>query len=256
MSASGPVKPASEELRDLVAQAVAVEYLEYRKCKPEKETSSDRKPTWLQLFDSVGFAAMITVVLGSIGGGIITVKLQDYAKQREQRAANIHLDHDRVITAYKEHLDRERRVVDEMFQKLGRFVDASRDLTTLSRKEFCEHCDDSKMPVRLVRKKQDVVDRYNAAMVEWNSNSLRLGMLLQLEHNNDAALLSEWRQVCDASELYAECADRWRTKHDDLEFHEMLQACVPVRNELNEKLQVFTQRIVFLRNSPLTVSGN
>jgi hypothetical protein len=249
MSSSNPATPPSEELRELVTQAVAIEYLRYQDSTVEKDTPAAPKAAWLMLFESVGFAAMVTVVLGSIGGAIITYELQKYAQQREQNVADIRLDHDRKLSTYNQHLDRERSVVDEMFQKLGSFVDASRDLTTLSRKEFCEDCGHQGVSKHLVREKQSVSDKYDNAMINWNSNRLRLGMLLQLEHNNDEALLKEWKELCDAAELYAECADRWRTKHNDLEFHEMLQACVPVRSQLDLTLQIFTRRIVSLRNS-------
>jgi hypothetical protein len=241
--------PTADELRELVAQAIAMDYLEYRRTAAERKLNAERKATWLQLFESAGFAALVTVVLGGIAGGFITFKLQEYAKQRDTRAATAQLQHDQQLAAFKEHLDRERMVVDEMFLRLGKFVDASRDLTTLSRKEFCDECDRSGTHKRLASEKQEIVKRYNDETIEWNTNRLRLGMLLQLEHDNDDVLLREWQQTSDAAEAYAECADRWRTKHDNLEFHEALQGCVPVRDELYGTLQTFTQRIVSLRNS-------
>jgi hypothetical protein len=251
MAASNPPTPppTADELRELVAHAVAIEYLEYRKTAAEKKLSSDRKPTWLQLFESVGFAALVTVVLGGFAGGFITFQLQQYAKLRDTQAAAAQLQHDQKLTAFKEHLDRERMVVDEMFLRLGKFVDASRDLTTLSRKEFCDECDRSGTHKRLESEKQEIVKRYNDETIEWNTNRLRLGMLLQLEHDNDVDLLREWQQTSDEAEAYSECADRWRTKYDNLEFHEALKACVADRDELYSTLQTFTQRIVSLRNS-------
>lgn len=175
---------------------------------------------------------------------IRTFELQEYAKSRERQAGQIRLDHDRELTAFKEHLDRERKVVDEMFLRLGKFVDASRDLTTLSRKEFCEACNGNALPKGVISEKQEIVKRYNEATVDWNSKRLRLGMLLQLEHDNDDVLLKRWKETSDAAEDYAECADRWRTKHNDLDFHEALQACTVVRDQLTEVLQAFTKRIV------------
>lgn len=244
--------PRTGELRDLVAQAVAIEYLRYRERPPDKRPDSEQKPTWLKLFETTGFAALVTVVLGGIAGGLITSKLQESARSRERQAAIARLDHDRELAAFKEHLDRERKVVDEMYLRLGKFVDASRDLTTLSRKEFCEGCNRAGLTKRLISQKQEVVKRYDDAMIEWNTNRLRLGMLLQIEHDNDSELLRAWKQTCDAAEAYAECADRWRTKYNSLEFHEALKACVPVRDTLNGAVQGFTQRVVFLRNSSST----
>ena len=129
-----PGQPPSEDLRDLLTQAMAVEYLRGRQ-SPHEKKETDKKPAWLQLFESAGFAALVTVLVGGIAGGIITGKLQDSAKARDAQAATIRLAHDRKLSAFTEHLARERKVVDEMYLKLGKFVDASRDLTTLSRKE-------------------------------------------------------------------------------------------------------------------------
>lgn len=249
MSAPSPPTPPADELRDLVAQALSLDYLRSRQNTGKQEPAPERKPAWLQLFESAGFAALVTVVLGGIAGGLITFELQEYAKNRERQTADARLEHDRNLTAFKEHLDRERKVVDEMFLRLGKFVDASRDLTTLSRKEFCEKCDRGAGAKADISEIREVVNRYNVATIDWNANRLRLGMLLQLEHNNDAELLQGWKETCDAAEAYAECADRWRTKYNNLEFHEALKACGPVRDTLDGGLQVFIHRIVELRNS-------
>jgi len=249
MAAPSSPTPPADELRDLVAQAVALDYLRYRESASQKEEAAKGKPAWLQLFESAGFAALITVVLGGIAGGLITFELQEYAKKRERQVAEARLEHDRSMTAFKEYLDRERKVVDEMFLRLGKFVDASRDLTTLSRKEFCETCARSGARNRDTSEIQKIVNKYNEATVDWNANRLRLGLLLQLEHNNDAELLRGWKETSDAAEAYAECAERWRTKYNNLEFHEALNACGSVRDTLDGKLGLFTRRIVELRNT-------
>jgi hypothetical protein len=249
MATPVPPIPPNEDLRDLLAQAVAVEYLRFHQLSPQKKEEPAKKPTWLQLFESAGFAALVTVLVGGIAGAVITGKLQASAKMRDSQAATSRLDHDQRLSAFNEHLARERTVVDEMYLKLGKFVDASRDLTTLSRKEFCEECARSRLPDRVIKAKQGVVDRYDAATIEWNSNWLRLGMLLQLEHNNDKVLLDEWKRTSDAAEKYAECADRWRTKYNNLEIHEALKACAPDREALDDAVQAFTKRIVELRVS-------
>lgn len=253
MGSSSPPTPPTEELRDLLAQAIAVEFLRYSKNPPEKKPEIDTKPIWLQLFESAGFAALVTVLLGGIAGGVITWILQRHAKERDSQAAAIQLKHDREFAAYKEHLDRERNVVEELYQRLGKFVDASRDLTTLSRKEFCEECQRLRLSDRISKQKQAVVDRYDTAMIEWNSNRLRLEMLLQLEHDNDKELLAEWKRASEAAEQYSECADRWRTKYNQLEIHESMKACTASHERLDMAVQALTKRIVELRASAQTV---
>lgn len=229
MASPTPPVPPNQELRDLLTQAVTTDYLRYKQGESDKKLETRTKPVWLQLFESAGFAALVTVLVGGIAGAVITAMLQQYGKKRDAQVAEIRLEHDRRFAAYKEHLDRERKVVEEMYLRLGKFVDASRDLTTLSRREFCEECQKHRLPDRVIKEKQGVLDRYDAATIDWNSNRLRLGMLLQLEHGNDTELLGNWKRTSDAAEQYAECADRWRTKYDRLEIHEALNACAPSR---------------------------
>jgi hypothetical protein len=247
VSGRTPPRPTNEELRDLVLQALALEYLHYRDHPSENKPDADKKPLWLQLFESAGFAALVTVLVGGLAGAVITSMLQRYGKERDARVAESRLEHDRQVTAYRQHLDRERQVVDEMYLRLGKFVDASRDLTTLSRREFCEECQKTPLPKRVVTEKQGVLDRYDSAMVDWNSNRLRLGMLLQLEHQNDRELLDDLEKASDAAERYAECADRWRTKYDQLEIHEALKACEQSHRSVDESVQLLTNRILTLR---------
>ncbi len=64
--------PPNEELRDLLARAVALEYLRSRDYPTDKSQETKTKPVWLQLFESAGFAALVTVLLGGIAGAIIT----------------------------------------------------------------------------------------------------------------------------------------------------------------------------------------
>jgi hypothetical protein len=242
-----PPVPPDQELRDLLARAVALEYLRAKQNPPEKKAEDEKKPIWLQLFESAGFAALVTVLVGGIAGAVITGMFQQYGKERDAQAAASRLEHDRKVAAYNQHLDRERKVVDEIYLKLGKFVDASRDLTTLSRKEFCEDCPKQRLSAHMIKEKLGVVERYDAATIEWNSNRLRLGMLLQLEHENDKDLLDDWKKTSEAAEQYAECADRWRTKYNRLEIHEALKACTPSRGRLDEAAQALTKRIVELR---------
>lgn len=254
MSNPTPPIPANEELRDLLLKALALDYLKQRE-KSSGSPSKDTKPLWLQLFESAGFAALVTVIVGGIAGGVITAMLQHSEKERDAQAAEIRLDHDRQVAAYKEHLDRERKVVEEMYLRLGKFVDASRDLTTLSRIEFCQECQRTPLSPHVIKEEQGVLDRYDAAMIEWNSNRLRLGMLLQLEHENDKELLDDWEKASDAAEMYAECADRWRTKYNRLAIHEALKACELPHRAVDDTVQVLTNRIVTLRLSAPAAPG-
>jgi hypothetical protein len=235
--------PKPSELRDLVSEALAIEYL-----KSRQKPVSEPKPRWLQLFESSGFVALVTVLLGGIAGGYITFTLQDKAKERDQQTSARQLRHDRELAAFNDHLDRERKIVYEFLTVLGGVVDASRGLAHLSREEWADDHQPPAAAQRIAKARHDVVQRYNDATAAWDANRLRLGMLLQLEHNNDAALSQAYRNTCDKAEAYALCADRWRQKHTNLSASEAEQACADVRQELDSSVKVFTDRLLALRS--------
>ncbi len=239
--------PKREDLRELLSDALALEYLKSREKPP-----AEQKPKWLQLFESAGFVALVTVILGGIVGGYITFKLQDRAKEREQHAAALQLQHDRDLAAFNDHLDRERKIVDEFLSVLGGLVDASRGLAHLSREEWADDHKPAAEVQRLEKGRHDIVQRYNDATAKWDANRLRLGMLLQLEHNNDPGLFQAYRDTCTKAELYALCADRWRMVHTNLTAEEAENACSELRQDLDGSVKAFTDRILALRSQATT----
>jgi hypothetical protein len=241
--------PKPSDLRDLVSEALALEYL-----KSQQKPATEPKPRWLQLFESSGFVALITVLLGGIVGGYITFTLQDKAKERDQLAAARQLQHDRELAAFNDHLDRERKIVDEFLTVLGRLVDTSAGLVHLSREEWAEDHKPAAEAQRLAKGKHDIVQRYNEATAVWDANRLRLGMLLQLEHDNDSALSQAYRDTCDKAEGYAVCADRWRQKHTNLTASEAEQGCAAFHQDLDSSVRAFTDRLLALR-SQAVVAG-
>lgn len=241
--------PTPSEIRDLLSEALAVEYL-----KSRQTSVSEPKPRWLQLFESSGFVALVTVLLGSIAGGIITFKLQDKAKERDHEAAVRQLQHDRELAAFNDHLDRERKIVNEFLTILGGVVDASRGLAHLSREEWAV---DHKTPPeaqRIAKERHDIVQKYNEATAAWDANRLRIGMLLQLEHGNDPVLAQAYRSTCEKAEAYALCADRWRQVHTNLAASEAELGCADDLQNLDSSVKAFTDRLLTLR-SQVTLTG-
>jgi len=242
------VRPKSEaELRDLVTQAIALEYLKY-----QRPSSHESKPKWLQLFESSGFVAIVTVVLGGLVGSLVTSRFQEKSKQREQQVARIQLEHDRSLAAFNEHLDRERKIVDEMLAKVGGLADTARGLSQLSRAEWSGKDQPAAEQARLAQERHKIVERYNQATAAWDADRLRLGILLGLEHDNNPELLEAWRNAGIKVEAYSVCCDRWRMKHNDLAAHEAEQGCSEVLKELDSALTMFTDRLIALRKSHTT----
>ena len=170
------------------------------------------------------------------------------AEEREEANAQIQRQHDRELADFNAHIERERAIVDEAFRKLGDFVDSAHSLAGLSRKEWRGEGVGPEERKIIETEKRKVVSRFNETANSWDADKLRLGLLLQLEHNNDAQLQNDWSKTCTAAEAYAQCADRWRTAYDNLEPHEAVRACEGRYGDLEQALGEFTNRVIYLRS--------
>ena len=230
-------------LHEELLELLALDLLKHR------ESKSETKPKWLQLFESAGFAALVTVVIGGLAGAYITSTLQEKSKEREHLVSVQQLEHDRSLAEFNNHLERERKTVDEVFLNLGTFVNASTDLAALSLKEWNTQAgEDEKRRGLLIDERAKVIRDFTKAAQKWHSDRFRLGMELQLEHNNDSELSKDWEVVSGAVQAYAECADRWRSKYDNLDPHEFRRACEQIRNELDVAVHSMTDSLIALRN--------
>jgi hypothetical protein len=226
--------PPQGDLRDLLTQALALEYLKKSDQEPKEE-----KPLWLQLMETTGFATLVTVLIGGLIGTGLTYTFQSWAKDREQSLANLQLRRDRDLAAFNQHLDRERKTVDEMAQKIGALIDGASDLADLSRKEWNK-------PDR-ARDRNTIVARFNKAASQWNANRVRLSVLLELEHDSDPDLRRAFSGISKSADEFAQCADRWRAMFTTLSAREAQNGCAEFRDKLDGAITTFADRLVILR---------
>jgi len=164
---------------------------------------------------------------------------QSWEKEREQNSAIAQLRRERELAAFNQHLERERKTVDEMTQKLGTFVDASADLAELSRTEW--------NGPNKQGEREKIVNRYNVASQQWLSDRVRLSLLLQLENDNDPELRNSFKTISDRADDYAHCADRWRTLYSDLNSSDAQKACHDFRANLDGAINSFAEKLTDLR---------
>jgi hypothetical protein len=218
--------------------------LEYLRAR--ESSTKETKPTWLKVLESAGFVALVTVIIGGLVGSAVTYLFQMLSKEREQSAAATVSEKQRELADFRQHLERERTVIDTMSQELGVYIDASEDLATLSRSEW-------NTPKRREQRKE-IVKKFNRAETEWSSDRIRLSLLLQLEHDNDPNLLSYFKAISQKADAYARCADRWRTRYIDLSADEARKACGDFRSSLDGAIFDFSGRLVTLRMRSVTAS--
>jgi hypothetical protein len=226
--------PSIDELRDLVTQAIALEYL-----KQKGADTKDKKPRWLQVMETTGFATLVTVLIGGLIGTGVTYMFQTWAKDRELSLAAAQSRRERDLSAFNQHLDRERKTVDEMSQKLGAFVDGASDLAELSRREWNK--------ANRAKDRHEIVRRFNNAASQWHADRVRLSLLLELEHDTDPDLRKDFGVISERADTYARCADRWRTLFTTLSASEAQRACEEFRDKLDAAITAFADRMVVLR---------
>jgi len=227
-----PTNP--NDLRELLTQALALEYL-----KARQHDTKDKKPLWLQILETTGFATLVTVLIGGLVGTGLTYLFQAKSKERELSLTMAQSQRDRELAAFNQHLDRERATVDEMSAKLGAFVEEASDLAELSREEWNRP--------NQKKARHDIVERFNAAQSHWHSDRVRLGVLLELEHNADPDLRASFKDISKKADAYAQCADRWRTRNTDLTATDAQSACASFRDGLDIAISIFADRLTILR---------
>ncbi len=237
---STPPSPLSrDDLRDLLTEAVALEYLKFSEKKSSEKDAKEQKPLWLQVMESTGFATLVTVLIGGLIGTGVTYMFQAWAKDREQSLSIAQSHRERDLAAFNQHLDRERKTIDEMALKLGAFVDGASDLAELSRREWNKR--------NRAKDRHDIVRHFNNAASQWHADRVRLSLLLELEHETDPELRKDFRAISERVDEYARCADRWRTVYITLSATEAQNACVGFRNNLDAVIATFADRLVTLR---------
>jgi hypothetical protein len=218
------------ELRELLNQALAVEFIKAK--KPEA------KANWLEALNSATVAALVTVCFGTILGAFLSSVIQE--KSRKNDAA---------LATYKEYLERERGVVEKVFQVVGTLEDAADNMIALTGDDFDIRNVSGKRREEVEGIRLEVIRAYNTADAHWHEQQMQLGLEMAIEHQNDAAVISAWQDVSvDLTDL-SDCAKRWPNTHPTpVDASQQKAACGQFRGKLDKDLRALTQGIVTARS--------
>lgn len=225
-----PTDWSDSELRSLLNQALAIEFIKATKA-PESKTH------WLNVLNSSTIAALITVVLGTVFGSLLSSSIQEKSKKNDTQLAS-----------YKEYLERERQVVEKVFQTIGAVQAASENLIASTGEDFNTTQGTSKEKEAVKKTKQQILQDYNTADTRWHTQELQLGLEMDLEHQNDPAVISAWQNVSAEMTGVSDCAKRWVNTTTTLTTLAMQrEACSESRKKLSQDLLGLTQSIVAAR---------
>ena len=202
---------------------------------------------WLDLLQSSAGVALITVVIGTIGGTLITAILQHYARNRETRTL-----------AYSEFLRLQRQTVNDAFVLIGKSVAASQDVATISSKPFYTGPGDNLDKVQeqeLLTRKNAITEAFNKADTEWRQQRETVGLLLHL-YNNDDSVVHAWDNTAAAVTHLMDCEGQFNLRYRDgksfASIEEAHAACAAEKQSLSEAEKSLTVALSTLQRAALT----
>jgi hypothetical protein len=192
----------------------------------EEEVSS--KPNWLRFLESTGGAAIITVMLGTLGGAIITGIIQSHNQRQEARRLSL-----------SEYIKGEHDTVKSAFDMIGECIAASENLNAITTSGFNPANFPSGHQRNLVlAQKENLRNGFNKTEEHWRATRESLTLNMRYYNGDDKDVDSAWDLAGNTVSTYMDCQDAWYTKHmgsfADLDVAE--QACGSERKSLDSAL--------------------
>lgn len=199
----------SDEQKAIIAhEKFIAEVLKYR-LPPAQD--SKPKSKWSLIFETVGGAALITVLVGGIFGGLITALVQFNQKEREFQQTWLKARGDMALAASKEYRDKELETVSQAYDLLGRCIAVSDDLIYLTNPVFDPNkYEDSRS---IEEQRVTMIKNYNSCTREWREQHEKMRLLISYYHNGDPKLSEAWKKVQESATNYMDCGHGWYLAH-------------------------------------------
>lgn len=224
-------KPTPEQQAALEQQAFVEALLNIRSDNSKSDANEEKspKPTWLKFLESTGGAAIITVVLGTLGGTIITALVQSLNQQQQARQLST-----------SEFVKGEHDTVKSAFDLVGESIAASENLNTITTVGFDPaNFADADQKKSVLTQKGNLRDEFNKADEHWRATRETLGLNMLYYNGNDQAVGSAWSRTSDAVSVYMDCQHTWYMQHlgNFVEANVAAQACTKERKSLDSALR-------------------
>ncbi len=196
-------EPTPEQRDALKQQAFLEELLRLRSTGStpsgdQKPSPADRKPGWQRFLESSGGAALITVVLGTLGGAAITSLIQSYAQRQQARQQGM-----------AEYIKGEHDTVKAVFDLVGQCIAAAENLATLTAEGFNPDVFQGDQREQVMKQRKAIRDQFNTADEQWRSNRETLTLNFRYYHSNDQAVAAAWDRTGTALSGYMDCEQQW-----------------------------------------------
>lgn len=232
-------EPSPEQRAALNQQAFLEEVLKLRSAGPkpssdQKQAAGDQKPGWQRFLESSGGAALITVVLGTLGGAAITSLIQSYVQRQQTRQQGI-----------AEYIKGEHDTVKAVFELVGQCIAAAENLSTLTIQGFNPDDFQGDQRDQVLKQRKASRDEFNASDERWRSSRETLTLNIRYYHGNDPAVASAWDRTAGALTGYIDCEHLWYMQHQGNYVEEEIaaKACSAERQALNSALNGFSDAL-------------
>jgi hypothetical protein len=180
------------------------------------------KPKWQMLIESSGGAALITVLLGGIVGGLITARYQS----KEAELQRTRSKQDRVEQL---RLDASKSAFDLVFATIA----AAEDVINLSSQQ---------MLVAPKAQRDGIRAAYNVADINWRTRSAVVGVTMAYYTMDYRGTTAAWMTVRNDVTKYFDCAGDWVGRHPF--YSDGLQAgCIDERKKADESIDALQNQV-------------
>ena len=196
-------EPTPEQRDAIKQQAFLEELLKLRSAIPktsadQKPIAADQKPRWQRFLESSGGAALITVVVGTMGGAVITNLIQSYLQRQQTRQQGI-----------AEYIKGEHDTVKAVFELVGKSIAAAENLSTITTEGFNPEAFQGDQREQVQKQRKAIRDEFNTWDEQWRSQRETLTLNMRYYHGNDQAVASTWDGTGRALTRYMDCEHQW-----------------------------------------------
>lgn len=180
---------------------------------PTPSDSSGSSNCCLAFLQTAGGAALITVILGGIVGGILNGQIQQDLSRREHRQALQAARLDTQLLMDRNFLEAQTTATQQLLSSIGEYVSRIQSRAVTKGPEFKAGVNTtSEQKEKLDAQRDAALQAYNSALEAWVAKVHSSEFILRHYYDNDQDVISAWQKVLDKVDAYSEFASNLKTE--------------------------------------------
>ncbi len=178
--------------------------------KNAKAGAIHKMKTFLTILDSKVCAALITVLIGSIGAGILTNIFQGWQQDRELRNGIIQLSSQYQLELHKINLRGREKIANEAYHLVGQVMSRAGSMIDIEGPLFAKPRNKEDQEI-MKKQKEQVRLTFNKTWEEWDTRKNSIGSLLMFYIGNDSSNL--WNKMSNEMDGFLRCIGHFENNH-------------------------------------------